>query len=150
MPVPLPPNPAEIIFGPATVGSIWFTLENGGGMFGRSDITIRADGVTICDAARDARTTLLGVAGYATDYDQAYAEASSRRLQLWEESQAEKLRVATDGSTGAGHASERHVFLDGSPPKDAALVAPSLARWVASQFPEEAPILKERRKRREA
>ena len=33
--------------------------------------------------------------------------AIARRLQLWEERYAEKLRVATAGSTGAEHASER-------------------------------------------
>ena len=82
----LPPNPAENIFGPAPVGSIWFTLESGGGMEERSGVTIRADDVTICDAARGllrrngvtlaiaawpphTRTTLSGVAGNADEDD---------------------------------------------------------------------------------
>ena len=70
-------------------------------------------------------------------------------MQLWEQRHAEKLRVATDGRTGAGHASERNLFFRGSRPKGAALVAPTLQRWVASQLVREASILKERRKERE-
>ena len=70
-------------------------------------------------------------------------------LQLWEERYAVKLRVATDGSTGAGHGSERHLFWSGSRPKGAALMAPTLERWMASRLAEEVSILKERRKGRE-
>ena len=79
----------------------------------------------------------------------AVFESVARRLQLWEERYAEKLRQATDGSTStAGHASERHLFLGGSRPKGAALVAPLLERFVADRLAEEASVLKERRKGR--
>ena len=39
-------------------------------------------------------------------------------------------RVATDGSTGAGHASER-LFVGGSRPKCAVLAFPTMERWAA-------------------
>ena len=52
MAVPLPPKPAENIFGPALVGSVWLTIENGGDMLESSFVTVRSDDATICDAAR--------------------------------------------------------------------------------------------------
>ena len=91
--------------------------------------------------------------GHRTQYDQlnlpdlALVEAASRRLQLWEERYAEKLRASTAGGVYAGHATERHLFLGGSRPKGSVVVAPELDKWVASQLAEEAAILKERRKR---
>ena len=90
-----------------------------------------------------------------TQYDQlnlpdmAMGEAMSRRLQLWEERYAEKLRASTAGGVSAGHATERHFILGGSRPKGSTLVAKELETWVASQLAEEAVILKERRKGRE-
>ena len=57
--------------------------------------------------------------------------------------------VSTDGITGAVHASERHLFLDGSRPQGAVLEAPTLENWVASQLAEEASTLQERRKGRD-
>ena len=86
MAAPLPPNTVENMSGPAPVDSVGFTLKSGGGMLERSDVIIRADDVTICDAARgelrrsgvtvaiaawppDVRTSLSRVAGTADDDD---------------------------------------------------------------------------------
>ena len=73
--------------------------------------------VTNSDPGNDQHLCLCELLGCAIDYDQltcpnqAFAESTTRRMQLWEERYADKLLVATDGSTGAGRASEPHLFL---------------------------------------
>ena len=59
------------------------------------------------DPGIDEHPLLWELLGYATCYDQltcaflAFAEAVARRLQLWKERYAEKLRVTTNGSARA-------------------------------------------------
>ena len=104
------------------------------------------------DAGVGEHLFLCGMLKHGTQDDQlnlpdlAMGEAISRRLQLWEERHAEKLRASSDGGVSAGHATERHFFLGRSRPKGSALVAKELETWIASQLAEEAVILKERRK----
>ena len=72
----------------------------------------------------------------------ALGEAVSRRLQLWEERCAEKLRESTAGGVSAGHATGRHLFLGGIRPKGSALVAPELEKWLPHNLPKRRPSLR--------
>ena len=107
-------------------------------------------------SSSDEHLFLCEMLGHGTQYDQlnlpdlALDEATQRRLQMWKERYAEKLRASTTGGVSAGHATERHLFLGGSRPNGSALVAKELEKWVASQLAQEAAILMERRKGRES
>ena len=69
------------------------------------------------DLGVDEHLFLFEMHDHGTRYDQhnlldlALGDTISRRLQLWEERYAEKLRASTAGGVSAGHASERHLFL---------------------------------------
>ena len=92
---------------------------------------------------------------YATTYDQinigelAWAEAVARKLQLWEERYAERLRNRCDGGTNSGFAQERQLFMGSARASGPSLIMPELAKWVADSLSSEAAVLKERRKGRE-
>ena len=91
---------------------------------------------------------LYDLLGYATYHDQlscpslAVADAIARRLQLWEERYAEKLRAFTAGGVSAGHATECHLFLGGSRPKGSALVTLSWKSGLPHNLPKRRPSLK--------
>ncbi|CAK0847525.1 unnamed protein product [Prorocentrum cordatum] len=112
-------------------------------------------GATTADPGIDDHLFLSELFELGGQYDQlnlpnsAAFEAIARRYQLWEERYAEKLKQVTEGpGAAAGVAAERHLFL-GVTSGSAALVAPSLAEYVAEKMEQESKILKERRKGRE-
>ena len=77
------------------------------------------------DAGVGEHLFLCGMLKHGTQHDQlnlpdmAMGEAISRRLQLWEERYAEKLRASTAGGVSAGHATEQHFILGGFDQREA-------------------------------
>ena len=77
--IPLTPTPADSVFGPAPVGSVWFAFESAGGVLEKGDVTIGAgdvpvcprNGVTLAIAAwpSDGRATLPGAVWPAEEDD---------------------------------------------------------------------------------
>ena len=114
------------IQGPRTTR--WLLLEIARGELGpvaRHHWWRQAMGLSSSDPGVDEHLFLCELLGHGSKYDQlnlsdrALDEAVSRRLQLWEERHAEKLRASRLAVLLRVYAGERHLFLGGSRPKEA-------------------------------
>ena len=76
-------------------------------------------------------------------------EIVARRLQLWEEVYAQRLRQADAGASADAWLDERALFLGQGRSRGQALVCPELEAFVATKLAEESAVMKERRKGRE-